>query len=76
MDFFFFFFEMSWIFKACSYKWGFSGGASGRDPPANAEDITDVGSIPGLGRFSEEGIEIHSTILAWRIPRTKEPGRL
>ena len=44
--------------------------------PANAEDITDVGSIPGLGRFSEEGTEIHSSILAWRIPRTKEPGRL
>ena len=35
--------------------------------PANAEDITDVGSIPGLGRFPEEGTEIHSSILAWRI---------
>ena len=44
--------------------------------PTNAEDITDVGSIPGLGNFLEEGIEIHSSILAWRIPWTKEPGGL
>ena len=24
----------------------------------------------------EEGMAIHSGILAWRIPRTEEPGRL
>ena len=24
----------------------------------------------------EEGVEIHSSILAWRIPRTEEPGGL
>ena len=24
----------------------------------------------------EEGIAIHSSILAWRIPQTEEPGRL
>ena len=34
---------------------GFSGGASGKKkkkkkPPANAGDIRDMGSIPGLGR--------------------------
>ena len=27
----------------------------GKDLPANAEDIRDVGSIPGLGRFPGEG---------------------
>ena len=36
--------------------------------PANAGDIRDAGSIPGLGRSLEEGMETHSNILAWRIP--------
>ena len=44
--------------------------------PANAGDIRDVGSIPGLGRYLEEGMATHSSILAWRIPWTEEPGRL
>ena len=29
---------------------GFRGGASVKNPPANAGDIRDVGLIPGLGR--------------------------
>ena len=29
---------------------GFPGGASGKDPAANAQDMRDVSSIPGLGR--------------------------
>ena len=29
---------------------GFPGGAKVKNPPANAGDIRDVGSIPGLGR--------------------------
>ena len=36
----------------------------------------DPGSIPGLGRSLEEGAATHSSILAWRIPRTEEPGGL
>ena len=43
-----------------------------KNPPANAGDIRDSGSIPGLVR----GDGNHSSILAWRIPRTEEPGRL
>ena len=31
-------------------------------------------SIPGLGRSLEEGMATHSSILAWRIPSTVEPG--
>ena len=39
---------------------GFSGGASGKkkkkkNPPANAGDIRDMGSIPGLGRYPGGG---------------------
>ena len=48
---------------------------------ANARDITDKGLIPGWGRSPGGGIHsileaTHSTILAWRIPRTEEAGRL
>ena len=44
--------------------------------PANAEDTGDEGSIPGLGRSLEEEMATHSSILAWRIPWTEEPGGL
>ena len=40
--------------------------------PANA----DVSLIPGLGRSMEEEMATHYSILAWRIPWTKEPGGL
>ena len=33
-------------------------------------------SIPGLRRSPREGKATHSSILAWRIPWTEEPGRL
>ena len=39
-------------------------------------DARDVGLIPGLGRSLEEEIAPHSSILAWKIPWTEEPGRL
>ena len=34
------------------------------------------GSIPGWGRSPGEGDGKRSSILAWRIPWTEEPGRL
>ena len=34
---------------------GFSGGASGKNLPANAGDTRDVGLIPGSGRSLGEG---------------------
>ena len=43
---------------------------------ANAGDTRDVGSIPGSGRFLEEGMATHSSILGSRIPLTEEPGGL
>ena len=47
-----------------------------KDLPANAGDIKDVGSIPGLGRSFEKGMATLFSILAWRIPWTEKPGRL
>ena len=44
--------------------------------PANAGEIKDAGSIPGLEDPLEEGMATHSSILAWRIPWTEEPGGL
>ena len=44
--------------------------------PANVGDIRDTGSIPGSGRSPKGGNGNHSSILAWRIPWTEEPGRL
>ena len=36
----------------------------------------DAGSVPGLGRFPEMAMAIHSSTFAWKISRTKQPGRL
>ena len=44
--------------------------------PANAGDIRDEASIPGSGRSLEEEMAPHSSILAWEIPWTEEPGGL
>jgi len=41
--------------------------------PANAEDM---GSIPGSGFPLEEEMATHSSILAWKILWTEEPGGL
>ena len=44
--------------------------------PANAEDLRDKGSVPESRRSLKEIMATCSRILAWRIPRTKEPGGL
>ena len=44
--------------------------------PADSGDIRDEGLIPGSERSLKEEMATHSSILAWRIPRTEEPGRL
>ena len=41
--------------------------------PASAGNVS---SIPGSGRFPEDEMATHSSVLAWRIPRTEEPGGL
>ena len=50
--------------------WVFVGGSVVTNPPAN------TGSISGVGRSLEEEMAIHSSVLAWEIPRTEEVGRL
>ena len=51
----------------------FPGGSDSKESPCNAGDL---GSILGQEEPLEEGMETHSSILAWRIPWTEEPGGL
>ena len=44
--------------------------------PAKAGNVRDAGLIPGLEDPLEKGMATHSSILAWKIPWTEEPGRL
>ena len=53
---------------------GFPGGTSGKEPICQCR--RGSGLIPGWGRSPGEGMATHSSILAWRIPWTEEPGWL
>ena len=44
--------------------------------PANAGDVKDEDLIMGWEDPMEEGMALHSSILAWRIPWREEPGGL
>ena len=46
---------------------------SGKESTYNAGD---TGSIPGSGRSLEEEMATRSSILAWEMPSTEEPGGL
>ena len=48
----------------------------GKNQPANAGDEETWVRSLGWEDPLEESMAIHSSILAWRIPRTEEPGRL
>ena len=52
-------------------KWGFPGGSDGKESPFRRQ-------IPSLGLEDplEKGMATHSSILAWNIPWTEEPGGL
>ena len=55
----------------------FPGGSMIKNLPANAGDTGDAGSIPLVQEDPlEGGMATHSSILAWRIPSTEEPGEL
>ena len=54
-------------------KEGFFGSSDAKNPPAIRE--TWVRSLGWEDRL-EKGMATHSSILAWRIPWTEEPGKL
>ena len=53
--------------------WGFPGGSDSKESTCNAGDL---GSIPGWADALEKEMATPSSILAWRIPWTEEPGSL
>jgi len=66
------FFKHSVVCRSLSFL-GFPGGSDGKEPTCNAG-----GPVWPLGREDplEKGMATHSSILAWRVPWTEEPGRL
>ena len=66
-------------FPPCPSLMGFPGSSDGKESSYSAGDPC---SIPGLGRSPgwedplKKGMATHSSILAWRIRWTEEPGRL
>ena len=53
--------------------YGFPCGSYGKESACNARD---PGFILGSGRPLEKGMATQSSILAWRMPWTEEPGSL
>ena len=72
-DTIFFFFKLRPQLLLCL---GFPGGSAVKNPPA-AQERQET-RVPSLGQDVplEEGMATHSTILAWKIPRTEESGGL
>ena len=54
-------------------KQGFSGGSKGKESACNAGDLV---RSQGWEDPLQKEMATHSSILAWRSPWTKEPGRL
>ena len=57
--------------------WGFTGvTVVKKNSPSNAGGIRDTGLIPDQKYPLEKEMAPHSSIPAWEIPWTEEPGRL
>ena len=56
---------------------GYPGSSVVKNPPANAGDMDLIPGSTGLIPDPlEEEMATHSSILAWIIPRTEQPGEL
>ena len=55
---------------------GLIDGSGGKESTCNAGDARHAGSLPVRKIPPEKDMETHSSILAWKIPWTEEPGRL
>ena len=71
-----------WLIKrhypVCSWHYcnSRSDGVVVKNPPASAGDARNVSSILGREDPLQQEMAAHSSILAWRIPWTEEPGGL
>ena len=63
-----------WLSHFSTRFWGFLRGTSSKETAFQCR--RNAGLILGSERPLEEGMTTHSSILAWRIPWTEEPGRV
>ena len=68
--------RIPWTEQLGGLQFTYSSTLGGSDDKESACNAGDLGSVPGLGRFSGKEMAIHSHITAWRIPWTEEPGGL
>ena len=61
----------------CIYIYLFPDGSAGKESAYNAEETRET-QVLSLGQEDplEEGMATHSSIVAWEIPWTEEPGGL
>ena len=64
------------FFSPSREQLSFPGGSLVKNPPANTVAAGNRCLIPVSGRSPEKEMETHSSILAWKIPWTEEPGGL
>ena len=65
------------MFYVCLRRiWGFPGGSAVKNLPAMQEPQETLVQSLGQEDPLEEGMATHSSILAWRVPWTEEPGGL
>ena len=73
---------MAYMGKQAKQEWiyeyvGFPGGASGKEPTYQCRRHKRFRFNPWVGKIPlEDSMATPSSILAWRIPKTEEPGRL
>ena len=67
---------MSPAFRRILYHWASPVAQLVKNLSANGEDTRDMGSVPGSEDPLEKEMATHSSILAWKIPWTEEPGGL
>ena len=65
--------RLSSISSSSKLQVSFPGGSDSKESACN---VGDLGLIPGSGNSVEKGMATHSSIFAWRIPWTEEPGGL
>ena len=66
--------DWDWHINTTVYKMGFPGGTSGKEICQCRRHETWVQSL-GQEDSLKKGMATHSSILAWRVPWTEQPGR-
>ena len=73
--------QFFWIMSGSHLNWrslgisvGFPSGSDGKDSDYSAGELGSIPGVRGRGDPMDKGMVSHSSILAWRISWTEEPG--